>query len=241
MIRLGDIKRIALNLLYPDEAICVACSKPIADAPGGLCAECAAKLIPIEGERCVICGRPIGTDISSQNESLCRDCRHRPLEQRAIGLAPYEHKGTAAELVYALKFSTIRSAAAILAQGMAACIPDSIETLTPVPLYRTRQRERGYNQARVLCEEISERTGLPILDALARHTATHRQMKLDGAKRELNVRGAFRVIEPVAGLHIAVVDDVRTTGATARECAKALYESGAFDVFILTATVSVLK
>lgn len=234
------VKRRALDLLYPEEAICTACGKPAADAPGGLCRECAALLVPIEGARCAVCGRPVASREDGAPNNLCGDCRRRPLEERAFGSAPYGHADTAAELVYALKFGAVESAARVLADRMAASVPEGMDALTPVPLHRARQRERGYNQAGLLCGEISKLTGLPVLDALRRSTATRRQMNLRSGDRTRNVSGAFEAITPVAGMRLVLVDDVRTTGATARECAKALYEAGAFDVFILTATVALL-
>jgi len=190
----------------------------------------------IEGQRCRVCGRP-----DDSQDRVCRECRRLPLEERAEGGAPFIHDGTAMKLVYALKYGGVRAAAIPLAYGMAGRLPECVDALVPVPLHRRRLRERGFNQARVLCEEIVQETGLPILDALERTVATKQQMKLGADERRVNVAGAFEVVEPVAGLRLVLVDDVRTTGMTAKACAKALYENGALDVYILTATLAMLN
>ncbi|MDR1599449.1 MAG: hypothetical protein LBS11_06225 [Oscillospiraceae bacterium] len=162
------------------------------------------------------------------------------MARRLHGGAPLEHRGAAARLVYALKFDHVKEAAEPLALRMMDYLPDGFDALVPVPLHRKRERVRGYNQARLLCEELSRLSGLPVLDALRRARATRKQMELPADEREVNVKDAFEAIVPCYGKRLVIVDDVRTTGMTALECAEALYLAGAIDVRALTATLAML-
>jgi len=105
--------------------------------------------------------------------------------------------------------------------------------LVPVPLHRTRQRERGYNQSACIGEGLSGAVGLPLLsNALARIRHTRTQTKLTAEEREKNVGNAFsvRLREAVEGKTVVLADDVITTGATVNACAKALKRAGASEV-----------
>ncbi len=105
--------------------------------------------------------------------------------------------------------------------------------LMPVPLHNARERERGYNQSKILAEEISELTFLPLLDkVLIRKKNTRDQTNLNAEERERNVRGAFVVRDNIElkGKKIILVDDVMTTGATLKECSRVLKEAGVKEV-----------
>ncbi|HXH07782.1 MAG TPA: phosphoribosyltransferase family protein, partial [Vicinamibacterales bacterium] len=144
------------------------------------------------------------------------------------------YEGALREIVHALKYDGRRSLARPLAALMRTCGPDLLEgadAVIPVPLDGRRLRQRGFNQARLLAEGL----GLPVLDALARTRRTPPQTSLPAARRHANVRGAFAVRRPVAGLVVVLVDDVATTGATLFACARALREAGAREIRALTA------
>ena len=109
----------------------------------------------------------------------------------------------------------------------------------PVPLHRSRERARGFNQAR----EIARHLGLPIAEALARTRRTPSQADLPAARRHANVRGTFEWRQNVEmkGQTIVLVDDVSTTGATLNACAGALLQAGAAEVRALTAARELAK
>lgn len=112
--------------------------------------------------------------------------------------------------------------------------------LIPVPLHKSRYRERGFNQSEIIAEEISKATGLPFLkDMLKRKKNTKDQTNLSPQEREKNVRGAFVVTEPemINGKKIILVDDVITTGATLSECARMLKQAGAEKILGMTIAV----
>jgi ComF family protein len=117
------------------------------------------------------------------------------------------------------------------------------DLIVPVPLSPARLAERGYNQAWELARRLARSTGVPArADVLQRVLDTPHQADLNRAQRLLNPRGAFTVPTrrraAVAGLRIALVDDVLTTGATAREAAQALLRAGAaaVDVWVVART-----
>ena len=123
-----------------------------------------------------------------------------------------------------------------MGQRMAALrFPDDVErersALVPVPLSGARLRERGYNQSAELARSLSLAWRIPVReDLLIRSRTTTTQTRLTPGERHRNVSGAFRAIasrESLRGLHLILVDDVVTTGATLNACAAALHDGGA--------------
>ncbi len=225
------------ELFYPRGAECLTCGDPLrAEADYCLCPDCRQALLALRLRDgvCSRCMHPLG------RRGSCPFCSAGRLQPLAEGYGAYRYTGEAAELVKLLKYGYQDEAADALAAGMAQCFPPGrYDALTPVPLHRSRQRMRGINQARLLCQLISRRTGLPVLDTLTRSRKTRMQVRLRGsAIRQRNVQGAFSLASDVQGLRLLLVDDVRTTGATARACAQALLAGGAAEVSILTACIA---
>lgn len=207
-----------------------------------------------ECNACHICGRfPENTDI------LCSECRqslqslrlgrlrsaakepHPPL---SVCLSAWPHKNEARELVHLLKYASDASAADVLGEAMAFTLlwasgkPEQTDAVIPVPLHAQRLKERGYNQALLLAQAVCRHAQLPLLDgALIRLYATDTQTHRDRAQRLQAMEHAFALPHPcdVKDLHILLVDDVLTTGATAMACAMALMDAGAASVSLLTA------
>jgi ComF family protein len=141
--------------------------------------------------------------------------------------------------VHKFKYDGVTALAEPLASLMAEYWlgePTSVDVLVPVPLHRSRVRERGFNQAALLARELSKRIHLPVDElTLVRQRATASQVDLDIAERTENVRDAFRwSTNALAGKRVLVIDDVCTTGATLEACATALYDGGARSVQALT-------
>ena len=230
--------RRLVEFFFPRGAECLLCGDPRrADERYCLCPDCRRELLSLRLREnvCIHCMHPL------DSRGLCPFCKADRLRPMSEAYGAYRYTGAARQLVMLLKYSFQDEAAEALAAGMAQCFPSGrYDALTPVPLHRTRQRVRGANQSRILCELIGERTGLPVLDALARTRRTGEQAKLKKASdRQRNVQGAFAVQKDVNGLRVLLVDDVRTTGATARACAEALLKSGAAEVALLTAAIAV--
>jgi ComF family protein len=154
-------------------------------------------------------------------------------------LGPYE--GGLRTLIHELKYRGRRRVAGRLADLLVALpqVRDLVHraVLVPVPLHPRREGERGFNQAQLLAGEVARRAGLePPRLALVRRKDTAPQTGLSAARRRSNVAGAFAVRRraQVAGRVVVLVDDVMTTGATVRACARALREAGAAEVRVLT-------
>lgn len=148
------------------------------------------------------------------------------------------YDGVARDAVHQLKFRNVRAIAAYMAVPMARGISASLalDAVVPVPLHRSRLRERGYNQAALLGRSIAEQIDVPFEPTwLTRTHQSGRQVEAkDVAERQANVRSAFMSSTEVAGLRVALVDDVMTTGATLDAAAAALKAAGAFEVHCYT-------
>ncbi len=107
-----------------------------------------------------------------------------------------------------------------------------IEGLVPIPIHKKRMKKRGFNQATLLAEEISKRTGIPLLDIMERTVDTLPQKNLSVDKRRDNLEMVFRIRKGASVPSvIMIVDDIFTTGATVSAAARILKESGASEVY----------
>ena len=172
---------------------------------------------------------------------LCRHCRSGAYAfERVRSYGVYD--GALGEVIRLFKYRGVMALEGFLAERLAEtvreeCELSEIDAIVPVPLHRSRERGRGFNQSAVLAGALGRRIGLPVREALLlRHRKTRPQTGLTFAQRRLNVRGAFAVRAGVTidKLRILLVDDVYTTGATAHACARALRRAGARSVVVLT-------
>ena len=99
--------------------------------------------------------------------------------------------------------------------------------IEPVPLTTQRSAMRGFNQSTEIAKHLASMTGIQYQESLTRVRETRPQVELSGIDRIANVRGAFAAADSVQDRHVVVIDDVATTGATLRECARACYAAGA--------------
>lgn len=193
----------------------------------GVCAGCRADLPGWEAERCPVCA------IGTPRTEVCGSClRSPPAFSRTLAAASYAFPLDAA--IVRLKYGKDLGLTAALGGLMCDAVQDSTlpEALLPMPLAVARLRERGFNQAAELARVLATRLRLPLLVAAARRTRDAApQASLPLAGRAANVRGAFACsAAAVKGLHVAIVDDVMTTGASLEELARELRRGGARDV-----------
>ncbi len=195
--------------------------------------------------QCVICGERLVPAQLLVGDGQCQVCRDDPPDfERAVAFGEYE--AGLRKLLHLLKYDGVVPAARPLGRLLASSIGDlgcdagdSLPLLVPVPLHRSKRRERRFNQS-----ELITRAALKDLrgkfelasDVLVRHRQTRSQVGLDREARIQNMRGAFRVKNPerIAGRTVVVVDDVMTTGTTVSECARVLKRAGAAKVFAAT-------
>ncbi|HEX6549193.1 MAG TPA: ComF family protein [Gammaproteobacteria bacterium] len=163
--------------------------------------------------------------------------RHPPVWQQAA--SPLRYAWPLDLLIQRFKFNadlaTGRILGSLLANFLAADPEPRPEMLIPVPLHPTRLRERGFNQALELARPVARRLGVRLATGLCRRTRpTEVQSRLDHESRQRNMRGAFEITAPVAGLDLAIVDDVVTTGATVSALAARLRDAGAARIRVWT-------
>lgn len=207
--------------IEPGAALCPSCNKVLESlrVPQNACGHC---LSPLRG------GQPCG---------FCAKGRMQGLDQ---AFAPYIYKDLARKLIVSMKFGPVALAGQPLGHEMALAVSGiRFDGLVPVPLYKSRLRERGMNQALLLSGLVSGDTGIPVMELLVKTKKIKRQSSLPAQLREDNVKNAVACVGRAEGLNLLLVDDVRTTGATARECARALRASGAKGVSLLTAAIAI--
>jgi ComF family protein len=238
----GALRRLsarALEVLFP--ARCATCEAPLKGAPNPwFCRTCWDALPRYGAGVCDACGRPIEAD-GLPPGWRCGDCLKAAAPfARARALGPY--RGTLAEAVRLLKYGERPALARALVDriDLESAPPDlwDVDVVLPVPLHGRRLRLRGYNQSAHLALALARRLGRPAPEGVLERTrATRPQVGLRRPERAANVRGAFRVgrAAAVAGRRVLLVDDVITTGATIRACARALKAAKAARVTVWAA------
>ena len=213
MERLKRIADDALWLMFPKKAVCMGC----------------------------------GSAAGFETEWLCPDCR-KLMAMRWQGAFPetkldgaaaaYHYAGPAGGVVRHFKYLGVTALAKPMAKDMLRALeqiqPVGAEMVVPVPMHPNRLRRRGYNQSELLAEEIALALDVPCEAGLVRLRDTVQQARLEGDERRKNLKDAFRAEPCVSGWRVLLVDDVYTTGETARECARALRAGGAISVSFLS-------
>jgi len=231
---LAALARAALDALYPPT--CLAC-RAATDAHGGLCPDCWRAMRFIERPFCDRLGTPFEQDLGEGLLSP-QAIADPPVFRRARAVARFED-GPARRLVHRLKYSDRADLAKPLGAWMARAGADVLaeaDVVAPVPLHPLKLWRRRFNQAAALAQAVAAASGKRFEPRwLLRVKPTRSQVGLTREQRAANMQGAFRVAAgaPVAGVRIALVDDVLTSGATANAAARALLRAGAADVDLI--------
>jgi len=216
-----------LSALYPSR--CPACSGSTDNhrvAP--FCSRCWTTIGRYAGGSCRICSDPF----ISEYRGVCGNCiKTPPPFSRALTFGIYDK--VLAQAIHALKFQRIRRLYRPLGTLMLELDMSDIDALVPVPLSTKGLRERGFNQSLLLSKVVAEATGVPlIIDGLVKGIDTPPQIGLSAKERTANLRGAFTARRSFNNMKVLLVDDVMTTGATARACSKELLRAGAAEVIV---------
>lgn len=243
-----------LELVYPSGIYCISCGRPMDQRfPYSLCGNCVQLLRWAGRDICGRCGRPV---TGGGKGALCGDCAEEERRfKKGFTCVGYGEREKA--IIHDFKYGGKAYYGEKLAKLMAERIEleesfkelgTSIEELRassgfdliiPVPMYKEKEKDRGYNQAAVLGKHLARRLGISFLDhGLIRCRNTPPMSSLSAGERRQNVKGAFAVNERVrrqlTGKVVLLVDDVFTTGSTVEACAEVLREAGAQTVFVIT-------
>lgn len=225
-----------VDMLLPPA--CVRCGEPLARA-GALCAGCWSELTLVAEPVCAVLGTPLPYETAPGAVSLEALADPPPFSRARAGVV---YDAVARDLVTGLKYRDRSDLAPMMARIMAragASLLEDAELIVPVPLSYWRLLARRFNQAALLAEILARRSERPFAPGLLRRRWHGRpQVGLTRAGRTRNVRGAFHVPRPLRdrlkGRRVLLVDDVYTTGATARSASRALIAAGASSVDVLT-------
>lgn len=212
-------------------APCAVCGSWVA---GGLCVACQTRFIPPR-LRCRRCGLGVATPTE-----VCGHCLRQPPPMARTEVA-LDYAFPWDRLITAFKFGQRPELAGVLAPLLVASLRASAtprpDAVLPVPLAPARLRERGYNQAWELARRVARALDCPAWPTgLQRWRDTAAQTRLDAAERQANLRDAFlpdpTLSQRLAGRHVALVDDVMTTGATVSAAAELLRRCGVAEVSV---------
>ena len=217
---------VADVVLPPSCAVC----DTVLPAAGAFCEAHAMEVLELPSVHCARCAEP-----GSFDGGICERCKAGVPWDKAW--APFEHEGALARAIHRFKYEDrsdlSRPLGVLLAfAARQVALPGVV---VPLPLHDARFRERKYDQAALLAHIFAREAKRPLETGwLSRVKDTSRQVGLSEASREANVRGAFEASAEVQGKEVLLLDDVLTSGATAREAARALLARGAVRVCVLT-------
>ena len=231
--------RWLMDLVYPSNIYCISCNKAIFEHETySLCENCREELLWINEKVCICCGKALQNGYESTKCLDCLSIEH----QFSKGYSCVTYGLKEKEILYNLKYNKKGYLSYKLSEIMGDRL--SIENLNAdlivaVPMNKKKKIKRGYNQAELLAKRLSKLSSIPCSDdILIRDKETEVMNQLSRDARRENMKNAFSVdndkVESIRNKRVLIVDDIFTTGSTADECAKTLFENGASDVQIIT-------
>ena len=222
-----------ISYIFPD--ICSLCKENSSFDDTYICKPCLEKLEFTPESSCSLCSAPIDTLLN-----LCHQCinGNRPW---IYGSAPLLFKGQSREVIHKFKYNSQLVLSRFLVKEMIQSINkeelSNIQCVTAVPMHWFKKMRRGFNQAELLAQAISEKLGIPYFELLKRKSKAPAQALKNKSQRKQNIRHIFELNEKqkVPEGTILLVDDVLTTGATLTACSKVLLDNGARGIYVLTA------
>jgi len=211
-------------LPYILPSLCILCGDKGCESRD-LCFACYAEL----SKNIPLCYQCANNTAKPHPTGLCPDCLNNPPAFDET-FAPFVHHGSTRYLILQLKFHRHYPSARLLGGLMADYLKKTAEfpdCIIPVPLHKNRYRERGFNQSIEIARVLSKQLSLPLdIHSCSRHRDTVHQVGLNAEQRNENIRNAFSVSPKFNAKHVALIDDVMTTGSTVHELALALKIAG---------------
>lgn len=221
-----------LDILYPRR--CPVCGDIVQPKGELICPECRNQFSYVAGPTCLRCGK----EILEPEMEYCYDCTtHTRSFDGGVALLNYDR--TARESIQGFKYGGRPEYADFYSEALVQRYGEilrrwRIQAIFPVPVHKSRERMRGYNQAEVLAERMGERLDIPVWKSvLIRNKKTTAQKELNAKARQRNLEQAMAVAGDLRGLkRVLLVDDIYTTGSTAEACTKALKRAGVEWVYL---------
>ena len=228
------IKNILLKLVdifYPPR--CPVCDEIVVPKGDFVCDKCRNAFTRVGNIYCIVCGKPL----KNESSVLCTRCNgknHTFDECRAA----FIYDDVMRKSIYRFKYHRRCEYSKYYGREIVSIFKDKInqynaDAIIAVPMYRKKQRQRGYNQAYLIAKEISHQTKIPILNNyIVRGRSTAVMRNLGAEERENNLKKAFKISSDVVKLtNVIIVDDIYTTGATMDAVASCLKASGVKRVY----------
>jgi ComF family protein len=226
-----------LDILYPPT--CPICCGILRTDHKMICPECRKKIKYIKEPLCKKCGK----SVLLEEQEYCYDCSKRPhifIQGRA--LLTYEDH--VKKSIYRFKYKNKREYAKVYANEIILQLGTSIanwkvDGIIPIPLHKSKQRSRGFNQAEILALELSKQLDIPCYSNLIERTRkTLPQKSLNDKQRINNLKNAFKMTGNVVKLRkVILIDDIYTTGITMDSVAEVLLQSGVEEVYFITISI----
>lgn len=204
-----------------------------------VCQSCQDKLEYVQEPACMKCGKPL----ADERQEYCFDCARGRMEY-AQGKALWVYKAEVKNSIYRFKYQGRREYASYYGAELVRVYGGwirrhGVQAVIPIPVSKSRRRQRGYNQAALVAREVGRRMGLPVYEhLLLRVRDTKVQKELSGEERKNNLKKAFKTRENKVQLdHILLIDDIYTTGSTMNEAAKELLRAGVLEVYCLSISI----
>lgn len=226
------------HVLYPPR--CLICNGS-GQKGQDLCGSCEQSL-PWLKHACHQCALPLPDD--SGDASICGRClKKTPFFDFSLSLFSFEKE--VVTLIHKLKFHGKLAVSRLFGDLLADTAVknlDKPDCLLPVPLYKKRLKKRGFNQSIEICRSLEKAWDIPIENNLVNRTRdTQSQTGLDAKQRKKNIRGVFEITGAIKYAHVAIVDDVVTTGSTVNELARILKKGGVKKVSVYSIARALAK
>ncbi len=221
--------RKIIRALFPEA--CPNCGKVVKEV--GLCEDCKESFKYVKSPICAICGRTV----DDEGIYICDNCKNTKHYFKR-NLSTFEYKGGIKECIYRFKYGNMRCYSEFFAVNSYKRYGKilkhwKVDVIVPVPMYKKKQKKRGYNQAEEYAKALSRQTGIKVDNKLLiRNKDTIPMKTLSKQQREENLKNAFSVNKNGRKYkRVLIVDDIFTTGSTIDACAKVLLKNGVETVY----------
>lgn len=236
IVKEGSLLDRILEVIFPSRVSCIVCDDDLFhDSVGCICDKCNQTLPKTYSHICEKCGESLDS-----LANFCLTCKKSIKRYFKVARAPFMYDGEIVKLIHNLKYNDCKYLGSYLSEILVEEYKKNnfdVDIVIPIPLNPKRLKERGYNQAFLLCRKFETDLKLPIdTTSLIRKVDTPTQTKLTKQERKQNLENAFQVVDKSAikGKRILLIDDVYTTGATLEEASKTLLKAGAKEIYCLT-------